>query len=96
MDEDICRDSLKFMEQLKEVVNQQVSEDTVIDPRKHQLTEYLIERENYMSSTNLELYTSLPQFYVAKREYPRVGKPIGSGSAGSVLIQGALVGARMC
>ena len=83
--EDFCRDSLKFMERLKEVVNQQVSEDTILDPRKHQLAEYLIERENYMSSTNLDLYTSLPQFYVAKREYPREGVSIGSGSAGSVL-----------
>lgn len=89
MDKDFRGDSLKLMERLKEIVNQQVSKDTVIDPRKHQLAEYVIERENYMSSTNLELYTSLPQFYVAKREYPRVGKPIGSGSAGSVLIQGA-------
>ena len=83
--EDFCQDSLKFMERLKEVVNQQVSEDTIIDPWKHQLAEYLIERENYVPSTNLDLYTSLPQFYVAKREYPRVGEPIGSGSAGSVL-----------
>ena len=85
MDEDFRRDSLKFMERLKKVVKQQVSEDTIKDPSKHQLAEYLIDREHYLSSTNLDLYTSLPQFYVAKREYPRVGEPIGSGSAGSVL-----------
>jgi hypothetical protein len=36
--EDFCEDSLKFMERLKEVVNQQDSEDTILDPRKHPQT----------------------------------------------------------